>query len=143
LYYYEASLVRVIDGDTFEADVDLGFNISQRIVFRLAGCDTPEVRGEERDKGILVSSIVRKWFDRHGGNFCVDVREYDKWGRSVAHVAPRGPTYIHASTLSFFLLKNRLAWRTDSDGRLTEERDLDMLVSEGFMKEMLGEMDDE
>ena len=35
-------LHRAIDGDTISVDVDMGFNITQRIRFRLYGVDTPE-----------------------------------------------------------------------------------------------------
>ena len=42
-YYYNCTLVRVIDGDTIDVDIDLGFSVTltkQRV--RLAGIDTPE-----------------------------------------------------------------------------------------------------
>jgi|TARA_R100000353_G_C6491878_1_gene191933 micrococcal nuclease len=44
-YYYNCTLVRVIDGDTIDVDIDLGFSVTltkQRV--RLAGIDTPESR---------------------------------------------------------------------------------------------------
>ena len=43
MYEYNCTLVRVIDGDTVDVDIDLGFDTilkNQRI--RLAGIDTPE-----------------------------------------------------------------------------------------------------
>jgi len=45
VYHYKAKLVRVIDGDTIDVDIDLGFDVwlkKQRI--RLAGIDAPESR---------------------------------------------------------------------------------------------------
>jgi|TARA_Y100000114_G_scaffold24822_1_gene20537 micrococcal nuclease len=44
-YYYNCRLVKVIDGDTIDVDIDLGFEVilsKQRV--RLAGIDTPESR---------------------------------------------------------------------------------------------------
>ena len=44
-YYYNCTLDRVIDGDTIDVDIDLGFNVvlsKQRV--RLHGIDTPESR---------------------------------------------------------------------------------------------------
>jgi len=41
-YEYNAYIVRVIDGDTFEAKVDLGFNMAFKATFRLKDIDTPE-----------------------------------------------------------------------------------------------------
>ncbi len=43
LYYYRAKVLRVIDGDTMDVDLDLGFDVvlaKQRV--RLYGIDTPE-----------------------------------------------------------------------------------------------------
>lgn len=46
MYTYKAIVVRIVDGDTLDADVDLGFYMKTRQRFRLARIDTPE-RGEE------------------------------------------------------------------------------------------------
>lgn len=43
-YQYQASVLRVIDGDTFEVRVDLGFRIYHTIHVRLRNIDTPELR---------------------------------------------------------------------------------------------------
>ena len=44
-YQYRAKLVRCVDGDTFDAEVDLGFHMFAKVRFRLLEIDTPE-RGE-------------------------------------------------------------------------------------------------
>ena len=41
-YVYKGFVTRVIDGDTFDADVDCGFDITVNKRFRLKGIDTPE-----------------------------------------------------------------------------------------------------
>ena len=44
-FIYQATLVKVVDGDTIDVTLDLGFNVllhNQRV--RLAGIDTPESR---------------------------------------------------------------------------------------------------
>jgi len=45
-YEYEATVFHVVDGDTVDMVVDLGFYIEAKIRFRLKGIDTPE-RGQE------------------------------------------------------------------------------------------------
>lgn len=61
LYHYEAKLVSVYDGDTIRADISLGFNIWQlNKPIRLYGIDTPEVRGAEREQGLLVRDLVEQ-----------------------------------------------------------------------------------
>jgi micrococcal nuclease len=45
LYYYEGTVVRVVDGDTIDVDVDLGFGIVlKKKRLRFLGIDTPEKR---------------------------------------------------------------------------------------------------
>lgn len=59
-YIYKALVTGVYDGDTITVDIDFGMNIWRRDVkLRLARIDTPELRGEERPKGLLVRDYVR------------------------------------------------------------------------------------
>jgi micrococcal nuclease len=57
MYQYKCKIIKVLDGDTVDIDLDLGFKIilaNQRV--RLAGVDTPESRttiAEEKVRGIL------------------------------------------------------------------------------------------
>jgi micrococcal nuclease len=55
MYTYKARLIRVIDGDTIDAEIDLGFNVSTRQRIRLYGINTPESRTrdqEEKERGL-------------------------------------------------------------------------------------------
>lgn len=58
MYTYKAKIVSVYDGDTVTALVDLGFRINFEIKIRLAGIDTPELRGEERIAGVAAKKRV-------------------------------------------------------------------------------------
>jgi len=42
MYDYFARVTNVVDGDTFDAEVDLGFDVFKKTRFRLVGIDTPE-----------------------------------------------------------------------------------------------------
>ena len=44
MYEYKAKLIRVVDGDTIDAEIDLGFKIFIKERIRFAGIDTPESR---------------------------------------------------------------------------------------------------
>ena len=63
MYEYNCKIVRIIDGDTVDVDIDLGFAVwlnKQRI--RLFGVDTPESRtrdAEEKKFGILAKNFVK------------------------------------------------------------------------------------
>ena len=62
MYEYQATVLRVIDGDTIEVDIDLGFStiIKKRSV-RFKGIDTPETRTRdlvEKEAGLLAKERV-------------------------------------------------------------------------------------
>lgn len=42
MYQYKGTVIRVVDGDTYDISVDLGFNTFRTERFRLQGIDTPE-----------------------------------------------------------------------------------------------------
>lgn len=44
LYHYKCELVRILDGDTVELDIDLGMRIWMRVICRLYGINTPEMK---------------------------------------------------------------------------------------------------
>lgn len=58
MWEYQAEVVRIVDGDTLHAMVDLGFSVKVAQVFRLARVDTPEIRGEERPDGLRAKAFV-------------------------------------------------------------------------------------
>jgi micrococcal nuclease len=53
-----AQVVRIVDGDTFDLLIDLGFDVHTRSRVRLLGADTWEVRGEEREDGLKAKRRV-------------------------------------------------------------------------------------
>ena len=62
MFEYNCTIVKVIDGDTVDVDIDLGFGVwlkKQRI--RLYGIDTPESRTrdlEEKKYGLIAKAFV-------------------------------------------------------------------------------------
>ena len=56
--YRIRSIHKVVDGDTIDADIDLGFDISLTKRIRLAGVDTPESRtADSYEKGDIKTQI--------------------------------------------------------------------------------------
>ena len=48
-WLYDAKVINVVDGDTFDAEVMVGFDITVTLRFRLSGVDTPEIHGVPRE----------------------------------------------------------------------------------------------
>lgn len=51
--YYVKKVSKVVDGDTIDVDIDLGFDISFSSRVRLAGIDTPESRTADKMEKVL------------------------------------------------------------------------------------------
>jgi len=64
MYIYRIKKVhKVVDGDTIDVDIDLGFNVSYYQRVRLAGIDTPESRttdAKEKKLGLEVKEELKK-----------------------------------------------------------------------------------
>lgn len=59
LYYYRAKVVSVYDGDTMRVDIDLGLSTwIHNEKLRLARINAPELRGEEKEKGIAARDFL-------------------------------------------------------------------------------------
>lgn len=120
MYEYKARLLRVVDGDTYDLEVDCGFKIGFKERFRLSGADTPEVYGsraseEGRKASEFVENLLRaqpEWMtiktvkDRKGkyGRYLVDI----VIGNSE-HGTPLDRPYM----LSAYLVE--LGYATESD----------------------------
>jgi len=63
MYKYKGDVIRVIDGDTFDISVDLGFNTTRVERFRLVGIDTPETwrpkSDAEKEHGMAATKFVK------------------------------------------------------------------------------------
>lgn len=87
MYEYRAFVRKVYDGDTIRVDIDLGFGISlgtQKV--RLLRINAPEVRGEQREKGLISRNALR---DKIGNKWIKIKTQKDKkgkYGRWLAEV---------------------------------------------------------
>lgn len=97
----QATLVNVVDGDTCDLLVDLGFSVKMKIRFRLIGIDTPE-KGQPGWKE--ASDFLRTYLDKP---VLIQSTKLDKYGRFLAEIYPVG--FVVPVSLNQMLLDNNLA----------------------------------
>lgn len=86
-FTYAAAVERVVDADTLDVAIDLGFRIQFRVRVRVAGIDAPELSTEA---GKQAKAFVVRFLSGDDGNpRSVVLRTYkpDKYGRALADVA--------------------------------------------------------
>jgi len=82
MYTYKAKLDRVVDGDTVDAHIDLGFDITIHKRIRLAGIDSPESRTRDLEEKARGLASKDKLIELLGdGNFILESKEVGKYGR--------------------------------------------------------------
>jgi endonuclease YncB( thermonuclease family) len=79
-----ATPVRVIDGDTFTADVRIWPGLTARETIRLLGVNTPELQGETRPAGEAARAFTATWLDQ--GDVRLHACQRDSFGRLLATV---------------------------------------------------------
>ena len=88
MYDYKEKLVRVVDGDTIDAEIDLGFDISVKKRIRLVGINTPECRTrdlEEKAKGLAAKDRVKAILAENP-KFNLESTELGKYGRVLGKI---------------------------------------------------------
>ena len=87
LYYYQAKVKEVYDGDTITVDIDLGMHLwlyGEKI--RLIRINAPEVRGDSRERGLASRDYLRSLLD--GKDIVLETYKDDreKYGRFLAEI---------------------------------------------------------
>lgn len=88
--YAIKEIVKVVDGDTVDIVIDLGFNLSKKERVRLAGIDTPESRTrdlEEKAMGLEAKDfLTRRLNDGMASGLRVKTEKDGKYGRMLGHL---------------------------------------------------------
>jgi micrococcal nuclease len=90
MYEYKCEVKRVVDGDTMDVILDLGFDVLHSVRVRLAGIDTPESRTrdlDEKARGKLSKAYLKESIK--GKKVVLKTRLKDsrgKFGRVIAEV---------------------------------------------------------
>jgi len=88
MYTYNAKLQRVVDGDTIDATIDLGFDVFVKKRIRFAGINAPESRTrdlEEKAKGLAAKDRVKNILEENK-DFTLHSEEVGKFGRVIGKI---------------------------------------------------------
>ena len=117
MYEYTAQVLRVIDGDTLDLSIDLGFNvwITQRC--RLQGIDTPEthtLNAAEKVLGLKAKGVL-EGLVKTAKTVTVKTAKEDKYGRVLVTL------FLDLININESLVASGYAWRYDGG---TKDRNL-------------------
>jgi len=123
--YRVKQVLRVVDGDTIDVDIDLGFDISLTKRVRLSGVDTPESRTtdlKEKTLGLEVKDWLKKNLD---GKKDILIKtelpdSTEKYGRIL------GRLYVDDVCLNDRMIAEGYAWEYDGG---TKKKDFSVLES--------------
>lgn len=110
MYNYRAKLLRVIDGDTADVMIDLGFDVWTKRRLRFYGVDTWESRTrnkEEKKLGLAAKAYTKKMLERNEGLFTIQSHGVGKYGRVLAEIYIDG----EETTLNKLLQENGHAYK--------------------------------
>ena len=133
MYEYKVKeVVKVVDGDTIDVVIDLGFDLFKKERVRLAGIDTPESRTrdlEEKKFGLE----AKKYLETHlqGANEIIIQTEKDgKYGRMLGWITLDDDV----TPFNQFMVDRGYAWTFDGGKK---EKDLNELrIKRGLIEEV-------
>ena len=110
-YEYSAKLVRVVDGDTCDALIDLGFDTWVKKRIRFKGVDTWECRTrdlDEKKKGLAAKAFTKDLLENSDeGKFVLKSYGVGKYGRVLADLYVKG----HEKSINDLLIENGHAYK--------------------------------
>jgi len=110
MYTYNVKKVtKVVDGDTIDVDIDLGFNISYSQRVRLAGIDTPESRTKDlHEKKLGLES--KEWLKKALENTKTIVIKTEKPNSTEKFGRILGWLYVDDVNLNLAMIDQGYAW---------------------------------
>ena len=126
--YYVNSLDKVVDGDTIDVTIDLGFDIKYSSRVRLAGIDTPESRTrdlEEKTLGLEAKEYLKKRL-KDAKRIVIKTEKLDstgKYGRILGWLFLDDET----NSVNNQMIMKGYAWEYDGG---TKDKDIKLLLEQ-------------
>lgn len=122
MYEYKISnILKVVDGDTVDLSLDLGFYVTVVQRIRLDGLDTPEMHSKDVNEKKLAQEakqFIEKWLSENK-DLTVKTKKDDKYGRML------GEIFCNGKSLNKILTDMGYAWEYDGT---TKNKDLKFLL---------------
>jgi len=87
MYQYKARIVNIVDGDTVDAEVDLGFRLTAKLRLRLLGINAPEMRSKDEARCLkalearsTLSALILE------ATVVIETQKPDAFGRYLANI---------------------------------------------------------
>jgi len=89
MYYYKVEILRVVDGDTVDVRMDLGFNVWHKCRVRLMGINAPESRTrnlEEKARGLAAKDWLINILESAQSEIEMQSHGVGKYGRVLGEL---------------------------------------------------------
>ena len=137
MYEYNCTVERVVDGDTIDVVLDLGFDILYKSRVRLYGIDTPESRTRDKDekaRGKMAGSFLEEAIE-DGEKVIIQTKLKDsrgKFGRIL------GDVVVDGININQLMVKCHLAvayhGQSKNDVEAEHMRNRDVLIEKGMFE---------
>ena len=123
MYEYKINeVVNIVDGDTVDIIIDLGFSLTKKERVRLAGIDTPECRTrdlEEKQMGLEAKAfITRRLADGEPSGLRVKTEKDGKYGRML------GTLFVGSQNINQEMIERGYAWKYDGGKKKKDLQEL-------------------
>ena len=123
--YFVKSIDRIVDGDTIDISIDLGFDLTKKERVRLAGIDTPEKRTKdqkEKEMGYQATEFLEMHL-MEATKLTVKTEKDGKFGRMLGWLYK---SETDTTSINQIMIDKGYAWAYDGG---TKEKNLDDLMA--------------
>jgi len=116
------NILKIVDGDTVDVSIDLGFNVTTIQRIRLSGVDTPETNSKnelEKNMGNEAKMFIINWVSLQK-QMKIKTYKDDKYGRILGEIFGDNDQCINN-----LLIEKGYAWSYDGN---TKNKDLNYLL---------------
>lgn len=128
--YFIKNVLKVVDGDTVDVEIDLGFDLTKKERVRLGGIDTPESRTrdlEEKKLGLQAKDYLKSLI-MNADKLIVRTEKDGKFGRMIGYLYMNPDATV---SLNQMLIDEGFAWMYDGG---TKKKDLQELLDKRRMQ---------